>query len=514
MNQAVLKLCVLSVSALICIGGCRERSEHLETVLEHTLKHSAQTHKPSAQTHKPPSQTGSTRPPQVTVKRGLSSKVSRSALVHAVQAAPPHPDQAQPKRARPLSRSQLLEKNRKGVDGVWREWYRELEQLSQHELKHERLPDFQWTAPFSESKRSNIEKIKELSSRLLIELKNPEIEEMRTQYFELRAKIESDQEAARHAALDGLEAPTEDEASFWENDRGDYQELKRRKEEAVKLYRREQQRLLNRCHDKLVELGIELSSAQVEQLFQMRSGDTMLTLFSTFAQLNLLGDYVTERMLAARGTDDYPHLAQRYYAVYVSIVSLTLSVHRQTYRALQNEHLPRVDQLSERLSEVIGSTQKLIKLEEKRSQTLKRQVKRTGSSPDQIREVKLAQIELDEARRYIKQLRTNLEVQKKAQLGASAYRRHLTQQSQKIKLAARKVERRFKVAFNTYQTVLIGTDQLELIRAGLRDLSNLQKIQVPEMVPLAGDQVTAHLELLSRDFKGDERLQLQQKLKR
>lgn len=492
--------------------SCADQKGNLDAVLDHTLTPSSSESRTAQQ--RDPSDSSSAR--------GHADRVKRSAAgyaLKAVKAGAAKEQSAQQTQDKPLSRSELLERNREGISGVWREWYKELENLASHELKHERLPDFSWTAPFSESKRSNINKIKELSARLLIELKNPEVEAMRAHYFELRSKIEANREAARRAALDTLDAPDAESASFWESDKEDYRELKRRKEQAIILYQQEQQRLLTRCHDKLLELGIELSSAQVEQLFQMRSGDTMLTLFSTFAQLNLLGDYVTERMLAARGTEDYPHLAQRYYAVYVAIVSLTLSVHRQTYRELQDTHLPRVDKLSERLTEVIGSTQKLIKLEEKRHSALKRKlehhVERAAASDEDQSSQALIQAELEEAERHIQQLKANLEVQRKAKVGARAYRAHLTKQAEKIKLAARKVERRFKIAFNTYQTVLIGTDQLELIRAGLRDLSNLQKVQVPDMVPLAGEQVTAHLELLSEQFQGDEDgISLQRKLKR
>ena len=79
-------------------------------------------------------------------------------------------------------------------------------------------------------------------------------------------------------------------------------------------------------------------------------------------------------------------------------------------------------------------------------------------------------------------------------------------QVEKIQLSSRKISRRLKIAFNTYQTVLIGTDQFDLMREGLRDLSNLQKIQVPAMVPLAGERITEHLDLISRHFDGDESL--------
>ena len=49
-------------------------------------------------------------------------------------------------------------------------------------------------------------------------------------------------------------------------------------------------------------------------------------------------------------------------------------------------------------------------------------------------------------------------------------------QAEEIKRTARRIARRFRIAENTYKTVQIGTNQFDLMREGLRDLSNLQKI--------------------------------------
>ena len=399
------------------------------------------------------------------------------------------------------SRSRLLDENREGVEGLWRSWYAELERLADHRLKHEELPEFSWFSPFQDNKKANLKKIQELSERLLIEFKNPEVEAMRTRYFELKSKINDDLLAARKAAEDSYLAPKEGEVYFWQTHRGDYLELKRRKEEAVKAYRKEQQKVLGACHDKLMQLGIELTTKQVEQLFRMGSGDLMVVLFSTFAQLNLLGDYVTEKMQEAHHGEDYAYLAKRYYAVYVSLVSLTLDIHEYTREKLLAEHLPRLDKLSTRLAKVIQSTRQLIKSEKERLRKLKSVL---GRAPKAQRDA--IRVEIGEVEAFVKQLKVNLKVQRRAQEGTRAYRAHVLEQTEKIEISARKITRRLKIAFNTYQTVLIGTDQFDLMREGLRDLSNLQKVQIPAMVPLAGERITEHLDLITRHLEGDERL--------
>jgi hypothetical protein len=398
-------------------------------------------------------------------------------------------------------RSRLLDENRDGIEGLWRSWYTELEKLADHRLRHEQLPDFSWFSPFRDNKTANLKTIRKLSERLLVEFKNPEVEAMRTRYFELKSKINDELLAARKAAEDSYQAPKEGDAYFWEAHRGDYVELKKRKEQAVKEYRKEQQKVLTACHDKLLQLGIELTPLQVEQLFKMSSGDLMVVLFSTFAQLNLLGDYVTEKMREAQNGEDYAYLAKRYYAVYVSLVSLTLDIHEYTREKLLAEHLPRLDNLSKRLSKVIQSTRKLIKSEEKRLKKLNYVLKK-ASEKNRAQ----ARMEITEAETFLKQLHMNLKVQRRAQEGTRAYRAHVIKQTEKIKVSARKITRRLKIAFNTYQTVLIGTDQFDLMREGLRDLFNLQKVQIPAMVPLAGERITEHLDLITRHFEGDERL--------
>ena len=396
-------------------------------------------------------------------------------------------------------RSKLLDQNRGGIEAIWYELYQNLEVLTEHHIKQDQLPNFSWFSPLRETRESNIKKIKTLSERLLIEISNPKISQIRDRYFELKTKIQEDRAAARRAAEDSYLAPEEGEVYFWENHKGDYRDLKRRKEEAIKEHKREQQRLVVRCHDELLAMGIELTPEQVSQLFKLSSGDLMLTLFATFAQLNLLGDYVTERMQEAKDDESYAYLSKRYYAVYVAIISLSLNIHEYTRERLLKEHLSRVDELRIRLKDVASKTQALIKSEKVHAIKIKRAVKKkSGVKREQAR------AELDETERYLAQLKSNLTVQEQARDGAIAYRRHIMKQSAEIERTAKKIARRLNIAFNTYQTVLIGTNQFDLMREGLRDLSNLQKIRIPEMVPLAGERITKHLEMITRHFDGDD----------
>lgn len=397
------------------------------------------------------------------------------------------------------SRSKLLDQNRGGVEAIWYELYQNLEVLTEHQIKQDQLPEFSWFSPFRETQESNIKKVKSLSERLLIELGNPKVAQIRDRYFELKAKILEDRAAARRAAEDSYLAPDEGDVYFWQNHKGDYRDLKRRKEEAIKAHKLEQQRLVVRCHDELLAMGIELTPEQVSQLFKLSSGDLMLTLFSTFAQLNLLGDYVTERMQEAKDDESYAYLSKRYYAVYVAIISLSLNIHQFTRERLLKEHLSRVDELRARLKEVANKTQALIKSEKLHALKLKRSLESANHE-----ERERLQAELSETERYLTQLDSNLIVQEQAKEGAVAYRRHIIKQSEEIERTANKISRRLQIAFNTYQTVLIGTNQFDLMREGLRDLSNLQKIGIPEMVPLAGERITKHLEMITRHFDGED----------
>jgi exonuclease VII large subunit len=200
-------------------------------------------------------------------------------------------------------------------------------------------------------------------------------------------------------------------------------------------------------------------------------------------------------------------LAKRYYAVYVAIISLSLDIYTHTREKLTGEHLSRVDQLREKLTKVTLSTKKLIQSEQKNLKNSKRVLQRSSKK-------ELIEADIDEAKRYITQLKSNLEVQTKALEGVLAYRKHILTQAEEIKRTTQRIARRYRIAENTYKTVTIGTSQFELMREGLRDLSNLQKIQVPAMVPLAGDRITNHLEIITKHLNGDETLDVAGELKR
>ena len=421
-----------------------------------------------------------------------------------VKATPSSKTQAKTKANKRLvsqSRSRLLDENREGLDLMWSKWYDSLEKLTEQSLKSEHLPEFSWFSPLRETKESNLKKIKTLSETLLIELSNPKITSLRNHYFELKEQIKADRIAAQQAAKDSYQAPDEDDAYFWQSHKGTYRELKRRKEAAIKEHKLEQQKLVSKCHDELLNLGIELTSQQVEQLFALKSGDLMLTLLSTFAQLNLLGDYVSEKMQEAQNDESYAYVSKQYYSVYVGIISLSHHIHTFTREKLLIDHLSRLDELKKRLEKVLENTNNLLKKEKAQLLSLNKELKSCSAKKcNQLKD------EIGETKRYIEQLKGNLVVQKRAQEGALAYRKYIIHQSREIKKTAQKISRRLKIAFNTYQTVNLGTNEFDLMKEGLRDLSNLQKIRMPAMVPLAGERITNHLDMLTRHFNGEDAL--------
>lgn len=380
------------------------------------------------------------------------------------------------------SRSRLLDNNRANINELWSEWHQILRQLTKRQFNQDHLPEPSWLNVFSEDKSSNLKKIQSMTQQILGHLKNSKAQQLKTNYFDLKTQIEEEHEEALRLADDRYVAPEEGEHQFWEKHKGHYTELIQRKQEAIEALKKEQNQIIQDSHDFLLSIGIELSTAQVEHLFKMSSGDLMLDLFVTFAHLNLLGELVTDRMRASQNDLAYVKNSEQYYSIYVALVTLSLDIHKETHRQIIEEHIPKVNMLIQSLHKITKETHMILKDEKKK---LRRQA-----------------IPLNKT--LIDQLQKNLKVQKVALEGAKAYQVHLAAQANEIKRGSELIARRLRVAVNTYKTVRLSTNQLDLIEEGLRDLSNLRRIQLPAMIPLANERVQSQLDVIVKHMNGEQ----------
>ena len=101
------------------------------------------------------------------------------------------------------------------------------------------------------------------------------------------------------------------------------------------------------------------------------------------------------------------------------------------------------------------------------------------------------------------QLKQNIRIQTELLSGARAYQEFLKIQAKQVLKSEEQLIRRFDVAFNTFETVKLSSTHLSLIEEGLKDLSNLQALQVRQLINLNEERMIGHLEFVRRHLAGE-----------
>ena len=86
---------------------------------------------------------------------------------------------------------------------------------------------------------------------------------------------------------------------------------------------------------------------------------------------------------------------------------------------------------------------------------------------------------------------------------AKSYEGYLFDQAKKIGEARDALKIRFSAVLNTYQTVTLSTGLISAIRAGVRDISELQNLSLPQLLPLSDEKLQGEFKLVTRELSGD-----------
>ena len=95
-------------------------------------------------------------------------------------------------------------------------------------------------------------------------------------------------------------------------------------------------------------------------------------------------------------------------------------------------------------------------------------------------------------------------MQRKLAQAAKSYEGYLLAQSKKISEARDALKLRLSAVLNTYQTVTLSTGLVSAIRAGVRDIGELQTLGLPKLLPLSDEKLQGEFEIVGRELSGDQ----------
>jgi hypothetical protein len=162
--------------------------------------------------------------------------------------------------------------------------------------------------------------------------------------------------------------------------------------------------------------------------------------------------------------------ARRYYGMYVVLLRSLYEMHQHVESAINEQYLPQIDQIIERARELSAETLRLKERSPQRAQLLA----------------------------------ANLDAQRLTIEAAGIYRRYLVEQAQQVGKARAELAADIATAWNTYETVRVSGELVDLVRTSQRLLDGLLDRQVPALRPFENREMQREFEKLTAQLRAAE----------
>lgn len=207
-----------------------------------------------------------------------------------------------------------------------------------------------------------------------------------------------------------------------------------------------------RISEKFQKMGTALEADQIEQLCSRIDGDEILkamTMIEVFKQvLERTTDYITD--LSGSDNDDLETMKQ-YYSICVLLFESNVYAKQLYIDRVNNEWLPKLDQIQTSMSLLISETKEKIKSDEK----------------------------------YAKSYRVNLETNEMGMKTIEFYRKELLSHCEKVQKAKDEAVKQKDLAWNTYETASLGLDFIKLVKKANNAFTDVMSIEMPELIPIS-----------------------------
>lgn len=341
---------------------------------------------------------------------------------------------------------------------IWAAVIPALDRTLSLEERQDTLPQSAWLGV---DQASNREAVDALLDEAVGILSNAPIQDYRKGIRALQANIEQAQRDIDSYRRERISAP---EDSLLRKTVTDYD---RAIEERTAQIARDRQALTAiqaKFSEELRGLGLQLSDAQVELLLSTVVGDNIVDLGVVFDNVKAVTGQL-EQLVQASGEDLAS--ARRYYGMYVVLLKALARMHLQIEEAINGGYIPQIDAIGAHAQALSAQTHEL-----------------QQQSPEKTAV-----------------LAGNLEAQRLTIETAAIYRAYLEDQARQVAQARAALELDVAAAWNTYETVRVSGELVDLVRTSQRLLAGLADRQVPALIPFENREMRKELEKLTEQLR-------------
>jgi urease gamma subunit len=324
----------------------------------------------------------------------------------------------------------------------------------------EKLPDSAW---WGKDKQDNAHKLNELLNEAVAILSTSNTDEIRQQIKVYEQQIRTAKNTIAQYRQAQVSAPLQ---STWKTTVADYdvkiKQLNERIDQWEKL-------ILQRKAEFAQELskkGLFLTQEQLDSLLSSVVGDNLIQSSTVYENAK----QITQQLmtLTVNSGEDL-EISKRYYGLYTVLLKTLLHLQQTFITQIDDKYLPHLEKIVLTVQNLSADSQQLL----------------NG--------------ETDENRR--RHLQANLDAQDLTLKTALLYKQHLTGYRNKIAAVRDKTAIDLQIAQNTYRTVKISGELLNLLRTSQKTFNLLLSLQTPELLIFENLQMKQEFAQLTEKLK-------------
>jgi len=337
---------------------------------------------------------------------------------------------------------------------IWDEVTPRITEILAIEQVQETLPETGW---FSDSKQSSQNKLNQLLDEAVELLSLSDSNQIRQQIRGLEQDIIDLKNMIADYRQAQVSAPVE---STWKTTVAQYNDKIVDLQDQIAQKYQQIDKLKANFGQSLQKIGIYLSDEQLDILFASVVGDDIIQASLVYENVKLVNEQLMALTVSSK--EDFT-ISKRYYGMYVVLLKILFHMQDNFVNDIDSKYIPKIAEIVADVQTIKAKTQNLLRGNDKHRNSL------------------LA----------------NLEAQQLTLKTADLYKQHLASQRQKMVTARDKTFGDLQVAENTYETVTVSSELVNLLRTSQKAFEILQNMQTPDLLIFENLQMKQEFAILT-----------------
>lgn len=217
--------------------------------------------------------------------------------------------------------------------------------------------------------------------------------------------------------------------------------------------------------NELKKLGLEISDEELNTLLVRIDSQNIIQMMLVFDISKKITSKLEKLMLAGNGDIK---ITKRYYGMNLILSEIALFIQNKYITSIDSKFIPKLKKMISEISQLKKHTVKLL----------------NQSHTDYEKNI----------------YKNNIESQQLTLKTAEIYIKNLNTQKNQIKLARKQVLRNLDLTLNSYQTMAISSNLLNLINLSKKSFSKIMKMQFPEIIPFKNPNMAKEYQKLTEEL--------------